>query len=64
MVDQGVTSYMVDSILINSNGLGPVSIMWLGGSLPSGNPNSIDIITFSIVKINGTWKLFGQLTTF
>jgi hypothetical protein len=64
MIEQGSTAYMVESIKVNSNNEGPVTIMWSGGSLPNGNPNSIDIVSFSILKINGTWKVFGQLTTF
>jgi hypothetical protein len=64
MIEQGSSSYIVDSIKINSDDEGPVTIVWSGGSLPSGNPNSIDIVSFSILKINGTWKVFGQLTTF
>jgi hypothetical protein len=64
MIEQGSTAYMVESIKVNSNNEGPVTIIWSGGSLPSGNPNSIDIVSFSILKINGTWKVFGQLTTF
>lgn len=64
MIEQGSTAYMVDTLKINSDDEGSVSIMWSGGSLPSGNPNAIDIVSFSILKINGTWKVFGQLTTF
>ena len=64
MIEQGVTPYVVDSIKINSDDEGVISIIWSGGSLPGGNANSYDIISFSILKINGTWKVFGQLTTF
>lgn len=64
MIEQGSTAYVAESIKINSDDEGPVTILWSGGSLPAGNPNSIDIISFSILKINGTWKVFGQLTTF
>ena len=64
MIEQGSTAYVVESIKINSDDEGPVTILWSGGSLPAGNPNSIDIVSFSILKINGTWKVFGQLTTF
>jgi outer membrane biosynthesis protein TonB len=64
MIHQGVSAYMVDSISINTNLIGPVSIMWSDGSIPNGNPNSIDILSFSIIKVNGVWMIFGQLTTF
>lgn len=64
MIEQGGTAYMIDSLKINTDDEGPVTIIWSGGSLPAGNPNSYDIVSFSILKINGTWKVFGQLTTF
>ena len=64
MIEQGGTAYMVDDLKINTDDEGPVTIIWSGGSLPTGNPNSYDIVSFSILKINGTWKVFGQLTTF
>jgi hypothetical protein len=64
MIEQGGTAFMVNSLKINSDNDGPVTIIWSGGSLPAGNINSYDIISFSILKINGTWKVFGQLTTF
>ena len=61
MIEQGSTAYMINFIKINGS---PVSIIWSGGSLPAGNINSYDIVSFSILKINGAWKVFGQLTTF
>jgi hypothetical protein len=61
MIEQGGTAYMINFIKINGSS---VSIIWSGGSLPTGNPNSYDIVSFSILKINDTWKVFGQLTTF
>lgn len=64
MIEQGSTAYMVDSLKINSDDEGSVDIMWYGGSLPSGNANSYDIVSFSILKVNSLWKVFGQMTTF
>ena len=64
MIEQGGTTYVIDSLKINTDDEGPVTIIWSGGSLPTGNPNSYDIVSFSILKINGAWIVFGQLTTF
>jgi hypothetical protein len=64
MIEQGLTPYLVDSLQINSDDEGEVSIMWFGGSIPDGNATSIDVISFSMIKVNGSWKVFGQLTTF
>ena len=64
MIEQSATAYMVNDIKINTDDEGPVTIIWSGGSLPTGNPNSYDIVSFSILKINGAWIVFGQLTTF
>jgi cytoskeletal protein CcmA (bactofilin family) len=61
MVEQGSTAYTNSTFNINDDSQ---SVLWFGGSLPDGTPNTTNIFSFSILKINDTWKVFGQLTTF
>jgi hypothetical protein len=64
MIEQGSTAYDITSLQINSEGEGPVSINWYGGSQPSGTINSTDIFAFSLIKVNSTWRILGQKTSF
>lgn len=60
--EQGSTAYEITGLKINSGS--PVSISWYGGSQPSGTTNSTDIFAFSLIRVNNTWKVLGQKTTF
>jgi hypothetical protein len=58
---QGNTPYMINGVEI-----GGVSqnINWFGGTPESGNANKIDIVGLSFIRINSSWVVLGQLTTF
>ena len=62
IVEQGSTAYEITGLKINSGS--PLSISWYGGSQPSGTTNSTDIFAFSLIRVNNTWKVLGQKTTF
>ena len=62
MIEQGSPAYKITGLKINSGS--PVSISWYGGSQPTGTINSTDIFAFSLIKVNNTWRVFGQKTTF
>jgi hypothetical protein len=64
MIEQGSTAYDITSLQINSEDEGPVSINWYGGNQPSGTINSTDIFAFSLIKVNSTWRILGQKTSF
>lgn len=64
IIEQGSTAYKITSLKINSEDEGPVSISWYGGSQPTGTINSTDIFAFSLIKVNNTWRVLGQKTTF
>lgn len=64
MVEQGSTPFIVNTLQINNNNEGSVVITWYGGAEPTLNANKLDIFSFSLLKINNTWRVFGQLTTF
>ena len=64
IVEQGNTAYKITGLKINSDDEGSVSINWFGGSQPTGTTNSTDIFAFSLIKVNNTWRVLGQKTTF
>ena len=64
MIEQGSTAYKITGLKINSEDEGAVSISWYGGSQPTGTINSTDIFAFSLIKVNNTWRVLGQKTTF
>ena len=64
IVEQGTPAYKITGFKINSDDEGSVSINWYGGSQPTGTTNSTDIYSFSLIKVNNTWRVLGQKTTF
>lgn len=63
LVPQGSTAYYVSSVRIDGT---PVSVKWLGGAPPTtGNRNSIDVYTFTIMMIGvGSYVVYGSLTKY
>lgn len=64
IIEQDTPAYKITGLKINSDDEGPVSISWYGGSQPTGTTNSTDIFAFSLIKVNNTWRVLGQKTTF
>lgn len=58
---QGGTAYIPNAVEIAGTAQ---TILWQGSSPPSGNINKTDIVAFSILNNNGTYTVFGQLTSF
>lgn len=61
MIEQGSTPYIINELVVND---GAISILWNGGTPPTGHANNLDIMSFSLININGTISALGQLTTF
>lgn len=61
VLSQGATAYM--PTFLQTDGT-PRTINWLGGSMPAGNANKIDIVTFSIIRLSGSTQVIGQLSSF
>lgn len=40
------------------------TINWQDSSQPAGNPNQIDIVSFTFRRVSDTWTVFGSLTTY
>lgn len=64
IIEQGTPAYKITGLQINSEDEGPISINWFGGGQPTGTTNSTDIFAFSLIKVNNTWRVLGQKTTF
>lgn len=60
VISQGATPYMPTGVAIGGSG---ATINWQGGSAPTGTANSIDVVTFSIINVGGTYTVLGQATT-
>lgn len=62
IINQGATARIPLAAQINGTS---TTIYWLGaGGAPSGNNNQVDLFSFSIININGTWTLLGSLATY
>lgn len=63
MVTNGATAYLPSSFSIDST---VRTVKWQGGTAPTaGNPNSVDMWTYSIIKTAAnTYTVFGSLTKF
>jgi len=61
IIYQGSTAYIPNSILIDGFGYTP---KWANGVAPVGTPNKVDVFSYSLVRYNGGWDIFGQTSTY
>lgn len=61
LLDQGATARIPNAVRINGDSQ---TIRWAGGSIPSGTPNYIDLVNFSLIRTSNTWVVLGSLGTF
>lgn len=59
VIKQGATPYMPTGVSIAGTG---ATIKWQGGSAPTGTANAVDVVTFSILNVGGTYTVLGQST--
>jgi hypothetical protein len=63
IVDQGATAYRVANIQINSGGV--QTIKYAGGTPNTGTASNTDIMSFSLISLDGTnWRILGQITNY
>jgi len=61
LIEQGVTAYIPTVVKIAGV---TQSLKWAGGS-QSGTPNSLDLVTFTFIRINNSWvNIIGQIAPF
>lgn len=62
ILSQGITPYIANAVEISGSAQ---SILWQNSSTaPSGNASKTDIMNFSILNDAGTYRIYGQLTSF
>jgi hypothetical protein len=64
VINQGATGYIANTILIDNS---VTTIKWEGNVVPTPSTNSIDVLTFNLLKtgfLNGQVIILGQLTNF
>lgn len=61
ILEQSNPAYFINDLYINSS---VQSIKWFGNVTPTGSTNFIDIVSFTILRISNSWKVFGQSVYF
>jgi len=61
LVTQSATAYIPSAVQIEGSAQ---TLMWQGGSAPSGTSNGQDVISFSILNNSGSYVVLGQLVGF
>jgi len=61
IISQGATAYVPSAIQINGVAQ---AVNWLNTSAPAGNANKIDVISYTLLRINSNWLATGSLSTY
>lgn len=61
ILNQGATAYIPNAVEIDGVSR---TVNWQGGSVPAGNINNIDLVSFTFTRISNTWTVLGSLTTY
>jgi len=61
VLDQGAAARIPSAVTI---GGASQTIRWSGGTPPSGTANYIDLVSFTLIRVSGTWTVIGSLSTF
>ena len=61
MLGQGGTAYVPTTLQINGTG---ITINWAGGVVPTGRASKVDVVTFFIYNLSGTFVALGQLSSY
>lgn len=61
ILNQGDIAYIPTEIKINGE---TQVVNWANGELPIGSENKIDIFGINLIRLNGSWTLLGQYSTF
>jgi hypothetical protein len=56
-----VTPYVPTALQINGDFQ---TIRWQDDSAPTGNANSIDVVSFTLIRKVNDWTVLGSLTTY
>jgi len=61
ILDQGATARIPSAVQISGSAQ---TINWQGGSAPTGTANGIDAVSFTILRVSGSYVVLGQLVDF
>jgi microcystin-dependent protein len=61
VIEQGSNGYYANNIQIEG---APVSVKWFNNLSPLPNPNQVDVESLTLFRVNNSWKIIGQYTTF
>jgi hypothetical protein len=61
LLNQGATPRFPQGIQINSTN---VTVKWQGGITPSGNANSLDTVSYIVIRRNSAWEVYGNAGTY
>ena len=62
ILSQGATAYMPTAVQIDGVAQ---TILWQGGSAPSGTASGTDIVSFTLIRSSGgAWKVIGSATSY
>lgn len=61
IIEQGGTPYIINAVQTDGTAR---TIKWKNNTVPSGNANAVDVMTFTIIKdANSAWTVLGSLDT-
>ena len=61
VLSQGGTAYIPTALQIDGSA---VTIKWADASVPSGNTNQVDVVSFTLIRTGSAWIALGVLNTF
>jgi hypothetical protein len=61
LLNQGATPRFPTGIQINSSN---VTVKWQGGSVPAGNANSLDAISYIVIRRGAAWEVYGSAVSY
>lgn len=61
VIAQGASVYLPTVMQIDGT---TQTVVWSGGSAPTGNANKYDVISYSLFRIGSTWTVFGSASSF
>jgi hypothetical protein len=61
VLNQGGTAYIPTALQIDGSA---VTIKWADASVPSGNANQVDVVSFTLIRTGSAWVALGVLNTF
>lgn len=61
LLRQGVTPFMVTGVSIAGDDM---VILWFEGTPPDGTAAAVDVVTFTLLRLDGAWTVFGQCAAY